>query len=102
MHFLAQIEKIISENQLPVTLVKNEYNITQYLIRTTNFLATISTLSIDLRNDGSHRTLIPMDDPELNVIYYISFLKTKKEKVKKFLEWAKEIKQEMSDKPSAT
>lgn len=97
-HFLAQIEKIISENRLPVTLVKNEYNITQYLIRTTNFLATISTLSIDLRNDGSHRTLIPMDDPELNVIYYISFLKTKKEKVKKFLEWAKEIKQEMSDK----
>ena len=72
-HFLAQIEKIIIENQLPVTIVKNEYNITQHLIRTTNFLATISTLSMELRNDGTHRKLVPMDDPELNIIYYISF-----------------------------
>lgn len=91
-HFLAQIEKVISENNLPITLVKNDYNITQHLIRTTNFLATISTLSMDLRNDGTHRTLIPMNDAELNVIYHISYLKTNKEKVRKFLDWAKTVK----------
>ncbi len=91
-HFLAQIEKVISENNLPITLVKNDYNITQHLIRTTNFLATISTLSMDLRNDGTHRTLIPMNDAELNVIYHISYLKKNKEKVRKFLDWAQNVK----------
>lgn len=91
-HFLAQIETVILENNLPITLVKNDYNITQHLIRTTNFLATISTLSMDLRNDGTHRTLIPMNDAELNVIYHISYLKTNKEKVRKFLDWAKTVK----------
>lgn len=90
-HFLAQIETIIDKNKFPITLVKNEYNITQYLIRTTNFLATISTLSIDLRNDGTHRTLIPMTDPELNVTYHISFLKNNKKKIETFLIWAKEL-----------
>lgn len=91
-HFLSQIEKIITQNGLSITLVKNDYNITQHLIRTTNFLATISTLSRDLRNDGTHRTLIPMSDPELSVMYYVSFLQARKEKVKKFLVWSKEIK----------
>lgn len=90
-YFLAQIETIIDKNKFPITLVKNEYNITQYLIRTTNFLATISTLSIDLRNDGTHRTLIPMTDPELNVTYHISFLKTNRKKLEMFLAWAKEL-----------
>lgn len=89
-YFLAQMEKVITENNLPITLIKNSYNITQHMIRTTNFLATISTLSMDLRNDGTHRALIPMNDPELNVIYHISFLKTNRKKVTKFLEWAKE------------
>lgn len=90
-HFLAQIEMLIEKNNYPITLVKNEYNITQHLIRTTNFLATTSTLSMDLRNDGTHRTLIPMTDPELNVTYHISFLKTNREKIKTFLKWAKEM-----------
>lgn len=89
-YFLAQMEKVITENNLPITLIKNSYNITQHMIRTTNFLATISTLSMDLRNDGTHRALIPMNDPELNVIYHISFLKNNRKKVTKFLEWAKE------------
>lgn len=89
-YFLAQIENIITQNNLPITLVKNEYNITQHLIRTTNFLATISTLSRDLRNDGTHRVLIPLSDPELKVMYYVSFLKSGKEKIKKFLVWSKE------------
>lgn len=91
-HFLSQIEKIITQNGLSITLVKNDYNITQHLIRTTNFLATISILSRDLRNDGTHRTLIPMSDPELSVMYYVSFLQNRKEKVKKFLVWSKEVK----------
>lgn len=95
-HFLAQIETIITQNGLPITLVKNEYNITQHLIRTTNFLATISILSRDLRNDGTHRTLIPLSDPELHVMYHVSFLKTGKEKVKKFLVWSKESKKSIS------
>ena len=88
-YFLSQIEKVITENQLPLTLVKNNYNVTQHLIRTTNFLATISTLSMDLRNDGTHRRLIPMTDPELNVLYYISYLKANREKMKVFLQWGK-------------
>ena len=88
-YFLDRIERIVRENNLPVTLVKNDFGITQHLIRSTNFLATISTLSMDLRNDGAHRTVIPMNDPELSVTYYISFLESEKEKMKKFLDWAK-------------
>lgn len=89
-YFLLQTEKVIAENNLPITLIKNSYNITQHMIRTTNFLATISTLSMDLRNDGTHRALIPMSDPELNVVYHISFLESNRKKVKKFLDWGKE------------
>lgn len=91
-YFLSQMEKVITKDHLPLTLVKNNYNVTQHLIRTTNFLATISTLSMDLRNDGTHRRLIPMIDPELNVLYYISHLKTNREKVKVFLQWGKECR----------
>ena len=91
-YFLTQLEKVITEDHLPLTLVKNNYNVTQHLIRTTNFLATISTLSMDLRNDGTHRSVIPMDDPELKVLYYISYLKTSRDKVKAFLQWGKEYK----------
>ena len=87
-YFLSQMEKVITEDHLPITLVKNNYNVTQHLIRTTNFLATISTLSMDLRNDGTHRRLIPLVDPELEVLYYISYLKSNREKVKAFLQWA--------------
>lgn len=89
-YFLTQMEKLIEENHLPITLVKNSYNITQHMIRTTNFLATISSLSMDLRNDGSHRARIPISDPELNVLYYASYLKSNRDKVKKFLSWGKE------------
>lgn len=91
-YFMTQIETVITEDHLPLTLVKNNYNVTQHLIRTTNFLATISTLSMDLRNDGTHRTLIPMTDPELNVLYYVSYLKANREKVKGFLQWGRECK----------
>ena len=93
-YFLAQMERVIEKDELPLTLVKNNYNVTQYLIRTTNFLATVSTLSRDLRNDGEHRVVIPMTDPELNVQYYVSYLKTNREKVKLFLQWADDCRSE--------
>lgn len=96
-YFLSQMEKVITNEHLPITLIKNNYNVTQHLIRTTNFLATISTLSMDLRNDGTHRRLIPLTDPELNVLYHISYLKTNREKVRVFLKWTKE--QQTADYP---
>ena len=58
---------------LLVTLVKNPMNLTSYLIRSTNFLTTISTLSMDLRNDGKGRKLIPFTDPELNIRYNLIY-----------------------------
>lgn len=91
-YFLSQMERVITEEHLPVTLVKNNFNITQHLVRTTNFLATVSTLSIELRNDGTHRTLIPFSDPEMTVLYYSSFLKSGREKVKDFLHWGSQYK----------
>ena len=86
-YFLTQMEQVITRNRLPLTLVKNNYNITQHLVRTTNFLATVSTLSMDLRNDGTHRKVIPMTDPELHVQYHIAYLKANREKVRVFLQW---------------
>lgn len=91
-YFLRQIEQIITRDHLPITLIKNEFNTTQHLIRTTNFLATISTLSMDLRNDGANRICIPVEDFELNVEYHIIFLRSNQEKIKPFLEWAKSVK----------
>ena len=96
-YFLSQMESLILEQHLPLTLVKNNYNVTQHLIRTTNFLATISTLSMDLRNDGPHRKLIPLSDPELKVLYYVSYLKTNHEKVKPFLQWKEATLAEISE-----
>ena len=90
-YFLSQIEKLITENDLQFTMVKNNFNIYQHLIRTTNFLATISRLSIDLRNDGTHRALIPFSDPELSVTFYISYLASNREKIMQFLNWAKDL-----------
>lgn len=90
-YFLNTIDRITAEEKLPVTIVKNELNVILHMIRSTNFLSTISTLSIELRNDGTGRTLIPFSDPELNVTYKISYLKSNSERVKPFLSWAKDI-----------
>ncbi|MCC8016546.1 MAG: hypothetical protein LIO43_04080 [Clostridiales bacterium] len=93
-YFISEIKIIISRKNQNISVVENEYNITitQYLIRTTNFLASISSLSTDLRNDGINRTRVPVNDPELNIKYYISFLKSNRDKVKVFLDRAKEMK----------
>lgn len=85
--------KIIAETG-SLTKAAKQLHVTQHLIHTTNFLATISTLSMDLRNDGAHRVLIPMTDPELNALYYLSYLKTNREKVKSFLQWGKIFQEE--------
>ena len=87
------MEQVITRDRLPVTLVKNNYNITQHLVRTTNFLATVSTLSMDLRNDGAHRRVIPMTDPEFSVQYHIACLKASREKTAPFFRWAQEVRQ---------
>ena len=34
-YFLTQMERIVAQDHLPLTLVKNNYNVTQHLIRTT-------------------------------------------------------------------
>lgn len=91
-YFLRQLEKIIQDENPKVTLVKNDFIITQQLIRNTNFLSTSSALAVELRNDGSHRKLIPLNDPEQKVTYHISFLKTNKDKINKFLVWAETLR----------
>lgn len=87
-YFLRQLEKIITEENPMVTLVKNEWLVTQQLIQNTNILATSSTLAIRLRNDGSHRVLIPLSDKEQHAIYHICYLRKMKMRVAAFENWA--------------
>lgn len=86
-----QVEKILHESNPCVQLMKNDLSVTQYLIQTRNFLTTISTLSVQLRNDGTGRKLIPCTDPELTVRYYVTFLQRNHTKLAQFLTWAEEI-----------
>ncbi len=87
-YFIEQIESIVRQERLPIVLVKNDFMITQHLIRTTNFLTTISSLSKELRNDGSGRVLVPFSDPEFHQTYLLSYAETNQKKVRPFLEWA--------------
>ena len=79
-YFLRVFERMIREGNLPITLVRNPLDLTSHLIRSTNFLATISTLSMELRNDGKGRKLIPFTDPELNIRYNLIFLRNNMKK----------------------
>lgn len=88
-YFVKQIEKIIIQEKLPITLVKNEFMITQHLIRTTNFLTTVSLLSKELRNDGTNRLLVPFSDTELKVQYFIAYHQANRQKANSFLDWVK-------------
>ena len=99
-YFLAQMEAVIQRDGLPLTLVKNNFNVTQHLIRTTNFLATVSALSQDLRNDGDHRGRIPLADPEMEVQYYLSYAKANQRKVQCFVEWARAVRRENGGVPA--
>lgn len=89
-HFIRTIEKIAAAERPDITIVKNDHLMTQHMIRSTNFLATVSTLSIELRNDGLRR-FVPLTDPELNIVYRIAFLRGNREKVQPFLSWAKSL-----------
>lgn len=93
-YFTNQLEMIIREENPKVTLTKNEFMVTQQLIRNTDILATSSILAQPLRNDGSHRVLIPLSDPEQRVTYHISFLKKNRKKIRAFLSWAESQKKE--------
>lgn len=90
-YFVRQMEHILRATNPSVQLMKNDLSVTQYLIQTRNFLTTISTLSVKLRNDGTGCKLIPFTDPELTVQYYITFLNRNRNKLEQFLDWAAEI-----------
>lgn len=87
-YFMRMTEEAIARMELRVTLMKNELNVTQHLIRTTNFLTMISTLSFELRNDGTGRVNIPITDPEFTVRYHVCYLKENARKVRPFATWA--------------
>ena len=74
-YFIKEMERVIREKNLRITLVKNPMNLTSHLIRSTNFLTTISTLSRELRNDGPDRKLIPLRNPEFSIRYDLVFQK---------------------------
>lgn len=98
-HFLRQIEQIFARDNPKVQLVKNDYLATSHLIRTSNFLAFSSMLSREYRNDGTKRTLISVNDPELNITLQAAYLKSNKKKVQKFLDWAKDLRnKQITDK----
>ena len=90
-YFVSRMEKILRVTNPSVPLMKNDLSVTQYLIQTRNFLTTISTLSVKLRNDGTGRKLIPFTDPELTVQYYVTFLSRNRNKLEQFLAWAEDI-----------
>lgn len=83
-YFIEETEKILAKENPKVELVKNDYLLIQHLIRTTNFLATVSELSKELRNDGTNRKLIPLSDPEMKRTYYLTYIKENK-KIKEYI-----------------
>ena len=80
-YFIEETEKILAKENPKVELVKNDYLLIQHLIRTTNFLATVSELSKELRNDGENRKLVPVNDPELNKVYHLTYSRENKKKI---------------------
>lgn len=95
-YFLKTIERIISQENPKVTLIKNDWMITQQLIRTTNIAATSSTMAVatKLRDDGAHRVLVPVSDRELHITYYINYLKEHRQPVRAFVGWAAQRREE--------
>lgn len=85
------IEGIVAEERPDITIVKNDFPIIQHMIRTTNFISTVSTLSMELRYDGEERVFLPLVDSELTVNYVVACLKGNKGPVRHFLSWAKSL-----------
>lgn len=90
-YFIQTLEQIIAKERPDISVAKNDFLLTQHMIRSTNFLGTLSTLSMELRNDGDRR-FVPLTDPELNVVYRIAYLRGNREKVQPFLSWARSVK----------
>lgn len=88
-YFTETIEKIIMEERQDIAIVKNDFPVMQHMVRTTNFLSTISTLSMELRNDGENRRFLPLNDPEMCIAYQAAYLKGSRGAAGRFLEWAK-------------
>ena len=88
-YMLCQLEKIIEEENPKITLIKNDWVVTQQLLRTTNILATSSDMSRKngLERDEPNRVLVPLSDPEQKVTYHINYLKENRKKITAFLSW---------------
>ncbi len=93
-YLVETIERIIKEERPDIAIVRNDFPVMQHLVRTTDFLTTLSTLSMELRNDGENRHFIPLSDPEMSLTYQIAYLKENRGKVSRFLEWAKKCAEE--------
>lgn len=99
-YFLRNLEEIISKENPSVTLIKNDWIVTQQLIRTTNILATSSIMAVlmEVRSDGPHRILIPLCDEEQQAFYHINCLKETIRKTKPFFNWAEQYKKQSKEK----
>ncbi len=93
-YLVETIERIIKEERPDIAIVRNDFPVMQHLVRTTDFLTTLSTLSMELHNDGENRHFIPLSDPEMSLTYQIAYLKENRGKVSRFLEWAKKCAEE--------
>lgn len=93
-YLVETVERIIREERPDIAIVRNDFPVMQHMVRTTNFLATLSTLSMELRNDGAGRRFIPLSDPEMYVAYKIAYLKGDEGRVSRFLDWARKCAEE--------
>ncbi len=93
-YLVETVERIIKEERPDIAIVRNDFPVMQHLVRTTDFLATLSTLSMELRNDGENRHFISLSDPEMSLTYQIAYLKENRGRVSRFLEWAKKCTEE--------
>lgn len=99
-YFLQNLEQIIRKENPRVMLVKHDWIVAQQLIRTTEMVTVSSMVAmlLNVRNDGPHRTLIPLRDAEQKTTYYINCLQTHKEKARPFLAWARRCKKQVQDR----
>ena len=97
-YYLYWVEEHIKSENPDLTPIKNDMGTTSYLVRSTNFLAMVSSLSIELRNDGTHRTLVPLANDGLDFVWYISCLKSHKNRLNPIFEAAEKMRKEQNEK----
>lgn len=96
-YYLDWVEEHIKSENPELMPIKNDMGTTSYLVRSTNFLAMVSSLSIELRNDGTHRTLVPLADDGLDFVWYISCLKSNKNRLNPIFEAAENMRKEQNE-----